>query len=168
MAALLVNPKKRTPKRRAVSKSPALVTKTTISKYRRNPAPRAGQLMATAKEGAIGALGAIAAEVVLSKLPIPASLKSGQMQPIVSALAAVGVGYAIAKFAKKPALGKTLAQGGVTVALHQSIRPMVSGPLGLVSGSVGYYGEDFNDMGYAEPVEVFDAEEELGYFTTDY
>jgi hypothetical protein len=124
--------------------------------------------MATVKEGAIGAAGAIAAEVVLSKLPLGATFKVGTPQhTAASALAAVGVGMIVAKYGKKPALGKAMAQGGVTVALHQTMRGFVAGPLGLTK-TVGYYGDDFNDMGYTEPTEVwdsdFDAEEELGYF----
>ena len=180
MAALLVNPRKRrkssTAKRRKTSISkrvrslvPSIVKRTSISKYRRNPAPRSGAIMATVKEGAIGAAGAIAAEIVLSKLPLPANFKTGTMQPVASALAAVGVGMVVAKYGKKPALGKAMAQGGVTVALHQTMRGFVAGPLGLKT--VGYYGDDYSDMGYTEPTEVyddFDAEEELGYFVDQY
>jgi hypothetical protein len=178
MAALLVNPRKRRAKRttakrrtslakRARRLLPAIVKRTSISKYRRNPSPRNAAVMATVKEGAIGAAGAIAAEILLSKLPVPANFKTGTMQPVASALAAVGVGMLVSKYGKKPALGKAMAQGGVTVALHQTMRGFVAGPLGLTK-TVGYYGEDFNDMGYTEPTEVydgdFDAEEELGYF----
>lgn len=181
MAALLVNPRKRrksstAKKRKSIARRvkslvPSIVKRTSISKYRRNPAPRAGTaaVMATVKEGAIGAAGAIAAEVILSKLPLGAQFKPGGAQYVVaSALASVGVGIAVAKYGKKPALGKAMAQGGVTVALHQTMRGFVAAPLGLKT--VGYYGDDYSDMGYTEPTEVYDEfdEEELGYFVDQY
>jgi hypothetical protein len=178
MAALLVNPRKRRARKTSVKRKktsiakrlmPAIVKRTSISKYRRNPAPRNAAIMATVKEGAVGAAGAIAAEIVLSKLPLPANFKTGTMQPVASALAAVGVGMVVAKYGKKPALGKAMAQGGVTVALHQTMRGFVAGPLGLTK-TVGYYGDDYSDMGYTEPVEVYDdyEDEELGYFVDQY
>lgn len=179
MAALLVNPRKRrkssTAKkrksivRRAKSLVPRIAKRMSISRYRRNPSVRSGAIMATVKEGAIGAAGAIAAEVVLSKLPLPVNFQTGTMQQVASALASVGVGMVVAKYGKKPALGKAMAQGGVTVALHKTLRGFVAAPLGLKT--VGYYGDDYSDMGYTEPTEVydeFDADEELGYFTDQY
>lgn len=174
MAALLVNPRKRrATKRRTRRAAPrrktslATVKTTSVRRYRRNPSPRG--LMTTVKEGAIGATGAIAAEFLLSKLPLPEQFKSGTMQPVAAALASVGVGMLVSKFGKKPALGKAMAQGGVTVALHQSLRGFVSAPLGLQSSTMAYYGSDFNDMGYVEPTDVFDDDDSdlMGYFEND-
>lgn len=161
MAALLVNPRKRrTTKRKTARKTPtrrrsslATVTTRKVARYRRNPSVR-GNIMTTVKDGAIGAAGAVASEFLLSKLPLPAQFQSGPMQTVASALASVAVGMAVAKFGKKAALGKAMAQGGVTVALHQTMRGMVAGPLGISSG-VGFY-EDFDNMGYMENTEVFE------------
>lgn len=171
MAALLVNPRKRrttrTKKRKAPARrrsSIATVKTTSVRRYRRNPSPRG--MMGTVKEGAVGAAGAIAAEFLLSKLPLPAQFKAGPMQPVASGLAAIGVGMLVSKFGKKHQLGKAMAQGGVTVALHQSMRGFVSGPLGLTgSAGLAYYGDDFSDMGYMENTDVFDADDLGAYFT---
>ena len=177
MAALLVNPRKRRSSKRKTarkthrkspSRSLATVTTRKVARYRRNPSVR-GNIMTTVKDGAIGAAGAIAAELLLSKLPLPAQFKSGPMQTVASALASVAVGMAVSKFGKKAALGKAMAQGGVTVALHQTMRGMVAAPLGISSG-VGYY-DDYNDtdLGWTESVETWPSGEELdGYYEENF
>lgn len=178
MAALLVNPRKRRAKRKTARKSPAkrrrpsVASVRTVStrKYRRNPARRSAKVMDTVKEGAIGAAGAIASEFIMSKLPLPASMNTATTQPVISALVSVGVGMAMAKFGKKPAIGKAMAQGGVTVALHQTMRGFVASPLGLpasagVASLAGYYGEDHSHMGYVEPTQTYENPEMNGYFT---
>ncbi len=176
MAALLVNPRKRRTKRKTARKTPArkrrssLATVKTVStrKYRRNPSRRSSKPIDTIKEGAIGAAGAIASEFVMSKLPIPTAMNTDTTRPIVSALVSVGIGMAMSKFGKKPAIGKAMAQGGVTVALHQSMRGFVAGPLGLTTATpalAGYYGEDHSMMGYVEPTQTYATPEMNGYFT---
>ncbi len=181
MAALLVNPRKRrVTRKKSTRKAPArrkrtsaVATVRTVSrrKYRRNPSARAN-IVSTVKEGAIGAAGAIASEFVMSKLPLPDNMKTGQMQPIVSALVSVGVGMAVTKFGKKKGIGMAMAQGGVTVALHQTMRGFVSAPLGL-DNSLAYYGDDFEDMnegmGYTSAAPTFDDDDDLsgGFFEED-
>lgn len=171
---MLVNPRKRRTKRktgtavarrspiRRRARSAVATVKKSIKRYRRNPSMRTSGVVDTIKTGAIGAGGAIAAEVLLSKLPIPAEFKSGNMAIVASALASVGVGILVGKYLKKPAIGKTMAQGGVTVALHGALRSMVAAPMGLSTGlgyyefdpsTMGYY-ED-NSMGYIEPTAVY-------------
>lgn len=164
MASLMmVNPRKRRAKKRvARRKSPArrLATVKTVStrKYRRNPSPRVGSAVSTIKSGAIGAAGAVATEVILSKLPLPAALSSGNGKIAASALVSVGLGMMVAKYGKNKSLGMDMAQGGVTVALHSTLRGMVAGPMGLAgseelmgydAGLMGGFYDDFNDgMGY--------------------
>lgn len=171
MAALLINPRKRRTTRKSKRKAPAkrrrstsLATVKTVStrRYRRNPSSRTN-IMGTVKEGAVGAVGAIAAEFLISKLPLPDQFKSSTAQPIVSALASVGVGMLVSKFGKKHALGKTMAQGGVTVAMHQAMRGLVAAPLNLEGGGLAYY-DDFNEMGYTEASPTFDVDDDLAYF----
>lgn len=159
---MLVNPRKRrsTRKKRAVTKrkSPArrlsTTRTTTVKRYRRNPSPRMGSAIETVKDGAIGAAGAIATEVVLSKLPLPANLMTGPAKTAVSALGAVGIGMLVGKFGSK-ALGKKMAQGGVTVALHTIMRSAVAGPVGLAGTDdfMGYYDDG---MGYVSPQDVYE------------
>lgn len=158
MAQLLLNnPRKRRTKRKttAVAKrrrrigtgAKKLVSR--VKRYRRNPSPRIGGMVETFKEGAIGAAGAVATEVVLSKLPLPENLKTGPMGIATKAIGGIAIGMAVAKFGKNKKLGSTMAQGAVTVALHDTIRNAVKGPMGL-SGMFdqGLLGNDFDDLEY--------------------
>lgn len=155
-ALTLVNPRKRRKTTRGRKRTTS-VTRSVTRRYRRNPSSRGlGGAVNTLKDGAIGAVGAVATEMLLSKIPQTATM-DGNTKTAVSALASIGLGMAVAKFGKKHALGKTMAQGGVTVALHSVFKNMVPG------ATVGaYYGDDFNDMGYTEPTQVWDGVD--GYF----
>lgn len=174
MASLMMvtNPRKRrkaAPKRKRRT-SLASVRTVSTRKYRRNPSPRLGSTMDTIKEGAIGAAGAVASEVLLSKLPLPANLQTGPAKTAVSALGAVGVGMLVGKFANKK-LGKTMAQGGVTVALHSVIRGAVAGPMGLAGyydDGMGYYGDDDFSMGYNSSAPTFEDFDEFDDSDFDY
>src|SRR5512138_1663169 len=83
---LLVNPRKRRKARKTVSKGKRRISRArkaltsvtrTVKRYRRNPLPKMGGAVDTLKNGAIGAAGAVISEVVLSKLPLPASFSTG-------------------------------------------------------------------------------------------
>ena len=171
--ALISNPRKRATKRKtAKRKSPArrLATVKTVStrRYRRNPSPRVNNAIETIKDGAIGAAGAVATEVILSKLPLPANFQSGPARTAVSALGAVGVGMLVSKFGDKK-MGKTMAQGGVTVAMHSTLRGMVAGPMGL-SGADDLmgYGDDLMGMGYYSPAPVYGEVDDMGAMFSDH
>ncbi len=159
---MLVNPRKRKSR-----KTPAKRRKTSVAgravsavkrrvgslrkRYRRNPiGGTANNAMATFKEGAVGAAGALAVDVLMQKLPIPANLRTGTMAPIVKGLVGIGVGMAVAKFGKNKQLGKQLAQGAVTVSLYAAGREMLKKPLGLSGADDDYMGADFDDLGYYE------------------
>lgn len=169
---MLVNPRKRKAKRRVARKSiskrkPRVASSKTVTtrKYRRNPLPKMGGVMGTLKDGAVGAAGAVATEIILSKLPLPAQLASGNGRIAASALGSIGVGMLVAKFGKNKKLGQTMAQGGVTVALHSLMRGAMSnipgvnlsgyddGLLGYGDGLLAY--SDYNDdLGWMSPAAV--------------
>jgi len=177
---LLTNPAKRRSRKRpgksvakarrrtSIARRARGAVATRVKRYRRNPSPRVGNLIETFKEGAIGAVGAVATEIVLSKLPIPENLKSGPMGIAVKAAGSIAIGMIVAKVGKNKKLGSTLAQGGVTVALHDTIRNAVKGPMGL-SGmyDAGLLGNDFDDLEYWSPSQSFAPTQPMGYWNMD-
>lgn len=174
---MLVNPRKRRTKRKTTRKAVSRRRRNPVAKltkrrtYRRNPLPKMDTVIGTLKDGALGAVGAVASEVVLSKLPLPAALSSGNGRVAASALCSIGIGMLVAKFGKNKALGHTMAKGGVTVALHSVIR----GVAGNIPG-VGLDGYDdgllgFDDgllgMGYYNAAPTYDPMtdvEGMGYY----
>lgn len=157
---LMVNPRRRKAKR-AVAKtkrrSGGLMARasSTLSrvrrKYRRNPISAKGA-MTQFQDGAIGAAGALAVDIVMSKLPLPDNLKTGLAAPVVQGFVGIGVGMAIAKFGKNRRLGQQMAQGAVTVSLYNAGRKMLAPSLGLAgyddSGMLGY--DDSGMLGYSD------------------
>jgi hypothetical protein len=192
MASLLINPRKRGSKKRKYKKNPidgifskrrvarAVKRASPFRKYRRNPINTNNlkkDFMESAKSGAIGAVGAILSEVVLGKLPLPASLQSGTGLTLVKGLVGVGVGFFAAKVAKNKKVGVDMANGAMTIALHDTIRGALKGPLGLSndSGLLGYGGDSYNDdtglLGYYSPTSAYAPEinNSMGYYeNSDY
>lgn len=171
---LLVNPRKRRTARKAPAKRrttrsrKALTSVTrTVKRYRRNPIRRMGSTMDTLKNGAIGAAGAVVSEAVLSKLPLPASLTTGTGMAVAKALVGVGVGMVVTKVMKNKAMGKAMAEGAVTIALHDTIRNAVKGPLGLSGYDSGLLGYDSGLLGYYSAAPVYDSVPDIpnmGYY----
>lgn len=157
---LLVNPRKRRKARKSTArKSVASRAVSTVRRsvakvgrrYRRNPIASRGvanNAMDQFKAGAIGAAGALAVDVAMQKLPIPANLKTGTAAPIVKGLVGIGLGMLVAKVGKNRNLGKQLAQGAVTVSLYAAGKEMLKAPLGLAGDYESDLGADFDDLGY--------------------
>jgi len=161
MASLmLVNPRKRRKSRRKAvthKKNPirrrrstglsAAPHKRRRHHYRRNPIGGTG-ITEQIKGSAIGALGAIAVDLAMTRLPIPASMKTGAMLHVAQGAVSLGLGMLVAKVGKNKKLGMQLADGGMTVALYAAAKSMVGPQLGLA----GYedLGDDllgFEDLG---------------------
>lgn len=159
---LLVNPRKRkkarkSPARKSVARRVVSAGRGSVAKvsrrYKRNPIASRGaanNAMEQFKAGAIGAAGALAVDVAMQKLPIPANLKTGAAAPIVKGLVGIGIGMLVAKVGKNRDLGKKLAQGAVTVSLYAAGKEMLKGPLGLSGEYDSELGSDFDDLGYYE------------------
>ncbi len=96
------------------------------------------------KQAGAGAVGALAVDIVYSKLPIPASLQGGNVGAVTKAAVTVGLGILAGKVVNKQlAHGATV--GALTVQLH-SILKNFAGGFGLAGytdingiGEVGYY-----------------------------
>lgn len=182
---MLVNPAKRRRKSPAKKRRTGIVTraKSTVStglkkirrSYRRNPIDKSA-VFDQFKDGAIGAAGALAVDVAMAKLPIPASLKTGQMKPIIQGLVGIGIGMAVSKFGKNKSLGRQLAGGAVTVSLYNAGRQMLAPTLGLsLSGDdtmlaytdMGEYDSSLfgYDNGLLGDDEMGAYDEGMGYYT---
>lgn len=134
---LLVNPRKRKTTRR---RSPRTTARR--RSYRRNPIGGLNLrgIMKVAKAGAVGAGGAIAADLAMQRLPIPAMLSTSRFLPAVRGLVGIGLGWAVGKFLKQRQLGEELAVGAVSVAAYGVARNMMSGGV-VVENDVSGYGD---------------------------
>lgn len=131
---------------RSITRSRTVKTATT---RRRNPVRRTGianRIIKTATNGAFGSLGAITGSIVGNYLPLPANLKIGNMGMVVNALIGIMTGYGVSNFMDRK-IGEEMAQGAVTVALHDTMKNMLSTMmpgLALSDDLLGY--SDYNGL----------------------
>lgn len=128
--------------RRAKARRPA-----TIIKYRRNPLPaRAKGIVAeNIKPAAIGAAGALALDVIVAKLPIPASLKTGPASYAARAVGAIALGMIAEKVGKlKHEHAVSLARGGLTVVLHDAGKALMRAQFPALA--LAAYEEELTDI----------------------
>jgi len=170
---LLANPRRRKARKTVAKRRTRRTTmKRSVHARRRRRNPIGGNdLMSQVKNAAIGAAGAIGVDIAMSKLPIPANLKSGPMLPAVKGAVAIGLGMLIGKFGKKRALGKQIAEGGLTVAIHSMAKPMVANMIpGGLSGDDDLMAYDLmgDDLMGGED-DLFDARSDVsGDFDDDF
>jgi len=144
---MMVNPKRRKATRKK-RRTTAVARRRTTHRRRRNPIRSTG-MMATLQNAAVGASGALVVDVAMSKLPLPANLKTGPALPAVKGGVSLLVGMLVGKILKKASLGKQLAEGGLTVAIHDMAKPMLSNVIpGGLAGSDDLMGYDL--MGYED------------------
>lgn len=119
------------------------------SPYRRNP--RGGFLSVVtdgAVPAAIGASGALAADFMLSFVPLPERVKAGAMRHVSRAAAAVLLG-GVASYFVKPAMALQIGTGALTVAFHGAFRDVLARMLPAnISARLGDYDEmDLSALG---------------------
>lgn len=91
------------------------------------------------KTAAIGAVGAVGVNLVLSKLPLPPVLMTGKARFLTQGAVAIGVGMLAAKSKLVGAnVAAKLAEGSLTVTLADAIRE-VAGDAGFNLSGMGYY-----------------------------
>ena len=136
---LLANPRKRrkTPARRKRVSSLTTVSKR-VRRYRRNPI-RMGGAMESVKNGAVGAVGALAVDFALQKIPLPLAMTTGPMLPAAKAAVGIGIGMLVSKLGKNKKLGTQLADGAVTVSLYEFGKQAIGPSIGLSDYSDFYY-----------------------------
>jgi hypothetical protein len=145
------------PKRRRKSR------KTTSRRRRRNPQRMTARgVQNQVMDGLQGAFGALALDVTLGYLPIPANLKAGLVGTGVKALLAIGIGIVGSNLKViKPATAKIWSNGALTVVLHDELKKQVANfmpniPMGEYLpandyADLGYYGSGYNPNGMYLP-----------------
>lgn len=135
---MMVNPRKRRTTRRRKAATPVRRRRRTTSRrksparrYRRNPIARKTGVMTQVQNAAIGAAGAIGVDFAFAKLPIPANLKTGMLAPATKGAVSLGLGMVVSKVMKNKKLGTQIAEGGITVALHDLMKQQIGGAIGL-------------------------------------
>lgn len=111
------------------------------SARRRNPINVGSALrhpMATLMPALQGAVGATVVNTVLAKLPIPAVLMTGRVRYVTQLAAALAVGMIATKVGVRGAMAARMAEGSMTVTLHDAIKD-IAGQAGLNLGGMGYY-----------------------------
>jgi len=109
--------------------------------YRRNPSsPSRVNVMGLLKGGFTGGLGAVAVNTAYAWLPLPATMKAGNMAYVGKAALAIALGL----FGRKMLPGTTaarMAEGSLAVTFHDAIIA-IAGPMmpALRLGDVGYVG----------------------------
>jgi hypothetical protein len=87
-------------------------------RFRRNPRSiEAGFVKNTLMPAAIGAAGAVGADMLLQYVPLPPQLRTGPFVPVLKIVAALLVGAAVGAVASREA-GEEAAAGGVIVTLY--------------------------------------------------
>ncbi len=81
-------------------------------------------ILGLAKQAGLGAIGSVAIDIIYAKLPIPASLKTGNTAPLVKAAVTIGIGLLASKFANKQ-----LAHGATVGALTVQMASFLHGIL---------------------------------------
>lgn len=164
--------RRKAPVKRRRARTPVrTVARRRIGRRRRNPVRLSGitdQFMS----GAIGAAGALAVDVVMSKVPLPATFTAS---PVMTALTKGGIGIAIgmavSKMGRNRGLGTKLANGAITIGLYNAGKATVGPTLGLAGSDEGLLGydtgllgySDFNDLGYQGVAPVSEWNEMDGY-----
>ena len=202
---LLVNPRRRRRRKTTVRRktrarrrnpvkrrrSPVRRRKTSVRRRRRrNPAFNVRSIQGQVMTALQGATGALALDVTLGYLPIPANLKAGFVGTGVKALLAIGIGVVgqQTKIVSNQTAAK-LSNGALTVVLHDELKKQLANfmpniQMGeyLDANDLGYYGSGFNpnstgmflpdlsddDMGFAtegmgEYLDPFDINQDNSY-----
>lgn len=131
--------------------------------YRRNPLPaRAKGIVAeNIKPAAIGAAGALALDVIVSKLPIPASLKTGPANYAARAVGAIALGMIAEKAGLKHDTAVSLSRGGLTVVLHDAGKAVMRAQFPKLA--LAAYEEELSDIaGMMDGLDGLDGLDALG------
>lgn len=107
---------------------------------RRNPiglGSVGGQVMSAA----IGAVGALANDVIWGFLPVPATFKTGAMGTLGKAAATLGLGMLASKVVGRSTAEK-MTTGALTVQIYGFVKPLVAAAVPTLPG-LGYYGAGY-------------------------
>lgn len=124
-----------------------------VLRYRRkNPSSRKkggfdSFISDTLMPSAIGGGGALMLDVALAMLPLPATLKTGAMQPLVKVAGAVGLGFVASKLMNRK-MAEQVAAGALTVTIYNVAKAMlVKATGGKIPGLAAYPDDVLMPMG---------------------
>lgn len=149
---------RRSKRRRPISSARAASQAGRVLRYRRpNPIGGLGDFMKnTLMPSAVGGAGALALDVALAALPLPATMKVGPMAPLVKVAGAVGLGMLAGQFLGRKT-GEQVAAGALTVTIYNVARTTLnrlSGGripgLAMYPDSLGEYVSDAEQLGYTD------------------
>lgn len=85
-----------------------------------------------------GAIGAVAVNAVSARLPLPAMLTSGRVRYVTQGALAIGLGMLASRFGLGAGVAAKMAEGSLTVTLHQALVEIAAGA-GVNLSGMGYY-----------------------------
>lgn len=85
-----------------------------------------------------GAVGAALVNTVLGRLPLPAAAMQGNVQYVTRGAVAIGLGMLASRFGLGSAVASKMAEGSLTITLHDLI-VQVSAQAGFPLSGMGYY-----------------------------
>ena len=98
-----------------------------------------GSPVATLKPALVGAVGATAVNTILARVPLPAILMTGRTRYLTQGVAAIVLGTIASRFGGLgAATAAKMAEGSLTVTLHQAITDLAGG-MGVNLSGMGYY-----------------------------
>ena len=167
---LLVNPRRRraTKKRRAVRRkkptvrrrrNPVRARRKVTRRRRRNPiggVPSMRNITGKVKTAATGAAGALALDIALAYIPLPAAVQSGIIGKITKGLGAIALGVVAHKVGVKAADANRMAEGALTVQLHGIGKELVGqfapgvAMSAYLDDGLGFYGSGWNPNAIAD------------------
>lgn len=100
-----------------------------VARYRRNPISLGGgrggiKITSLIMPAVTVGAGAVAVEIGMGFLPLPARLKTGMARHATKGALSLALGWAVARFSSKR-LGEALALGGLTIATHDAIKEQI-------------------------------------------
>lgn len=144
------------PKRRKYKRSTTAAASSAgrVLRYRR-PNPIGDFVKDTLIPSAVGGAGALALDVAVAALPLPAAMKTGPMAPLVKVAGAVGLGMLAGQFLGRKT-GEQVAAGALTVTMYNfakvTLNRLSGGKIpGLAMYPGDYMGEyvsDAEQIGY--------------------
>ncbi len=115
-------PAVQTRKRRSTKRQATAAGRVLRYRRRKNPVGGIGGFVKGALiPSAVGGAGALALDLAMNMLPLPATLKTGTMRPVVRVAGAIGLGMLASKVASRQ-VGGQVAAGALTVTLYDLAR----------------------------------------------
>lgn len=131
--------------------------------YRRNPVNFniMNFMQDTLMPSAVGAVGALGVDLTLGLLPLPDTLKTGPMRPLVKGLGAIGIGF-VANMVATRQMAEQVTAGGLTVVLYDAMKTFMQTQFPALP--LGEY-DAYPALDYVSPAPLLD--EEGGRYLTD-